>query len=68
MPTFAELENKVFSVIKGLPSNSIADVPHNKQQQVVTEKVFDACETGFPNKPMKSITLILPPTTTLLQF
>ena len=56
----AKLENKVFSITEGLKPEQLPPIPLEIQQTAVTERMFDVCDTGFPDKEIKSITITLP--------
>ena len=55
--TFAILEDKVFATNK----SHQPEIPEEVKASAVTERIFDICDTGFPDKEIKTITVTLPP-------
>ena len=58
--TFAILEKKIFSVTNGSDFEQ-QHIPDEIKQKTVTKNMFDICDTGFPHRQVKSITITLPP-------
>ena len=59
--TFSILEKKIFSFTNAQDTNVQSVIPEEVKSKIITEGVFSSCDTPFPDREVKSVTITLPP-------